>query len=201
MLPDGHHRPALAPLRVLTRGEVTGGLPVQPQCGELVLPCLLVGLPDPSCLGRVQQGLASLLQFPGSQGFALLVYPPAQRESFRDADLGLHVVGDGVETGDLVFLPPVEQGLVALQPYQRLRPVDPGAQERCDGRRVARRGEVEQRRLGGGPRVAGFLVLAVAFAAGADDPSVLVAPDVDLVLSAGEGAGGELLDQVLVVGA
>ncbi|WP_420717458.1 hypothetical protein [Streptomyces sp. WM6378] len=59
---------------------------------------------------------------------------------------------------------------------------------------------MQQRRLG--CRVgAVLLVLAVALAFGADDPPVLVAPDVDFALSVGEGAGGELFDQALVVGA
>jgi hypothetical protein len=56
---------------------------------------------------------------------------------------------------------------------------------------------VEQRRFGGGLRV--VLVLAVALAAGPDDPPVLVTTDVDLALAAGERAGGELLDQTLIM--
>ncbi|WP_376210470.1 hypothetical protein [Streptomyces sp. NPDC056304] len=58
---------------------------------------------------------------------------------------------------------------------------------------------MEQGGLGGGVGVVLLLVLAVVLAAGSDDPSVLVALDVDLALAAGEGAGGELLDQALIV--
>lgn len=53
---------------------------------------------------------------------------------------------------------------------------------------------MEQDRLGSGVGAV-LLVLAV----GPDDPPVLVAPDVDHALSAGEGAGGELLHEVLGV--
>lgn len=58
---------------------------------------------------------------------------------------------------------------------------------------------MQQRRLGSGLSVVVLLVLAVALATGPDDPSVLVAPDVDLALPTGEGAGGELLEQTLIV--
>ncbi len=60
---------------------------------------------------------------------------------------------------------------------------------------------MQQRRFGSGLGVVLFLVFAVTLAAGPDDPPVLVAPDVDLALSAGEGAGGELLDEAFVVAA
>jgi hypothetical protein len=60
---------------------------------------------------------------------------------------------------------------------------------------------VQQVGFCGGLRVVLLLVLAVAFAAGPDDPPVFVAPDVDLALAAGEGAGGELFDQALIVAA
>lgn len=99
----------------------------------------------------------------------------------------------------MVLLPPADEGLVALQPHQGLGPVDPGAQERRDGRRVARAGEVEQGRLGGGLRVVLLLVHAVTLAAGPDDASVFIAPDVYLALPAGEGAGGELLDESFIM--
>lgn len=91
-------------------------------------------------------------RFAGAQGLALLVHPPPEREVLRDADLGLGVVRDGVQAGDLVLGPPPQQGLVALQPHQAVGPVDPGAQERerGDRGRVARAGEVEQGRLCGG---------------------------------------------------
>ncbi|MFF5158021.1 hypothetical protein ACFY3N_17560 [Streptomyces sp. NPDC000348] len=48
-----------------------------------------------------------------------------------------------------------------------------------------------------------FPVFAVVLAAGAgaDDPSVFVASDVDLALSAGVGAGGELLDESFIMAA
>ena len=59
-------------------------------------------------------------------------------EALGDADLGLGVVGDGVQVGDPVLPPPAQQGLVALQPHQRFRPVHPRAQERRDRGRVAR---------------------------------------------------------------
>jgi hypothetical protein len=42
-------------------------------------------------------------------------------------------------------------------------------------------------------------VLLLVLAAGLDDAPVLVSPDVDLAFAVGEGAGGELLDQALVV--
>lgn len=62
---------------------------------------------------------------------------------------------------------------------------------------------MQQRRLDGGLRVVLLLVLAVAFsaAAGADDSAVLIALDVHLALvpAAGEGAGGELFHQALIV--
>ena len=46
-----------------------------------------------------------------------------------------------------------------------------------------------------------LLVLGAAFSAGADDPAVRVPLHVDLALfaAAGEGAGGELLDEASVV--
>ncbi|WP_437091110.1 hypothetical protein [Streptomyces sp. enrichment culture] len=53
-----------------------------------------------------------------------------------------------------------------------------------------------------GVGVAVFLVFAVVLAAGAgaDDPSVFVASDVDLALSAGVGrGGGELLDESFIM--
>lgn len=57
---------------------------------------------------------------------------------------------------------------------------------------------MEQCRLG--CRVGVVLqALAVALAVGADDPPVLVAPEVDLALAAGEGSGGELLDEAVVM--
>jgi hypothetical protein len=77
------------------------------------------------------------------------------------------------------------------RPAHRCRrsPPRPGAQERGDGGRGARSGEMQQRRLGG--RVdSRLLVLAVApvpaFAVGGDDLPVLVVPDVDLAFSAGQ---------------
>ncbi len=45
----------------------------------------------------------------------------------------------------------------------------------------------------------GAVLLVLALAAGADDPPVLVAPEVDLALALGEGAGGELLDEAVVM--
>ncbi|GAA1119172.1 hypothetical protein GCM10009577_47470 [Streptomyces javensis] len=56
---------------------------------------------------------------------------------------------------------------------------------------------MQQGRFGGGLRVVQFLVLA----AGPDDPPVLIALEVDLALAAGARAGGELLDQALIVAA
>lgn len=111
----------------------------------------------------------------------------------------LDVAGNGVDAGDLVLRPPTDQGLVALQPHQGLRPVDPGPQERRDGRRVARSGEVEQGGFGGGLGVVVLLVLAITFASGPDDLPVLVPLDVDLALPACERAGSELLDQTFVM--
>ncbi|GGY52653.1 hypothetical protein GCM10010384_68080 [Streptomyces djakartensis] len=46
-----------------------------------------------------------------------------------------------------------------------------------------------------------LLALAVALAAGPDDPPVLIALEVDLAFAAGERAGGEPLDQALIVAA
>lgn len=62
---------------------------------------------------------------------------------------------------------------------------------------------MQQRRLGSSVGVALLLVLAPAPApaVGPDDPPVVVALDVGLALAAGEGAGGELFDQALVVAA
>ncbi|GHB30904.1 hypothetical protein GCM10010346_62860 [Streptomyces chryseus] len=57
---------------------------------------------------------------------------------------------------------------------------------------------MEQGGFGGGLRVV-LLVLAVALAAGPDDLPVLVAPDVDCALAAGERAGSELLDESFIV--
>lgn len=101
--------------------------------------------------------------------------------------------------GDAVLGAPEQAGLVALQPHRRFRPVDPGAKERRDRRGVARAGEVQQRRLGRG--AGAVFLLALALAAAPDDLAVLVALEVDLANSVGEGTGGELLDQVLVVAA
>ncbi len=122
---------------------------------------------------------------------------------FRDPDLDLNVVGHGVDAGDLVLGAPADEGLVARQPHEGLGSVDPGAQESGDGRGVAWAGEVQQRGLGSGVGVILLLVVAVAGAAGADDPALFVALDVHfaLVLAAGQGAGGELFDHALVVGA
>ncbi|WP_384464920.1 hypothetical protein [Streptomyces sp. NPDC057543] len=47
---------------------------------------------------------------------------------------------------------------------------------------------MQQRGLAGGLRVVVLLVLAVTLAAGPDDLPVLVTPDVDLALPAGERA-------------
>src|SRR5690606_37993563 len=80
-----------------------------------------------------------------------------------------------------------------------LRPVHTRAQERRDRGGVARAGEVQQRGPGSG--VGAVPVPAVTLSAGPDDPPVLIALEVDLVLAAGERAGGELLDQALIVAA
>jgi hypothetical protein len=58
---------------------------------------------------------------------------------------------------------------------------------------------VQQGRFGGCLRVVLLLVLAVARAVGPDDPSVFVAPHLDLALAACESAGGELLDESFIV--
>ncbi|KUN74958.1 hypothetical protein AQJ64_44545 [Streptomyces griseoruber] len=58
---------------------------------------------------------------------------------------------------------------------------------------------MKQGGLGGGVGVVLLLVLAIALSAGPDDPPVLIALEVDLALAAGEGAGGELLDQALIM--
>ncbi|MFH9736862.1 hypothetical protein ACH4MA_04115 [Streptomyces roseolus] len=99
-----------------------------------------------------------------------------------------------MQTGDAVLRAPAAQGLVALQPHQGLGPVRASAQDRLDGRGVARRGEEEQCGFGGGPRglaglvyVAGIvgLVLVVLDAGagcGGDDAAVLVALDVELAV-------------------
>ncbi|KOY50170.1 hypothetical protein ADK59_38465 [Streptomyces sp. XY332] len=58
VLSDGHHLVVLAPHGVLPRGEVPGGLPVGPQCGELVLPRLFAGFPYHPGFRRIQEGLA-----------------------------------------------------------------------------------------------------------------------------------------------
>lgn len=94
-----------------------------------------------------------------------------------------------------------QQRLVALEPDRGFGPVDPGAQEGRDGRAVARAGEAEQGRFGGGLCVVVLLVLAVALAAGPDDPPLFVTPEVGLALPMGEGAGGELFNQALIMGA
>lgn len=62
---------------------------------------------------------------------------------------------------------------------------------------------MEQGRLGSGVGAVLLLVLAAVLAAGPDDPAVLVTLDVHftLVLAPGQGAGRELLDQALIVGA
>lgn len=60
---------------------------------------------------------------------------------------------------------------------------------------------MQQRGLGSGVGVVLLLVVALALAVGPDDPPVLIAMDVDLALAAGERAGGELLDQALIVAA
>jgi len=93
---------------------VPGGPAVGPECGELVLPRFLTGLPDHAGLRGVQEGLAPFFQLAGPQGFPLLMDPSAKREVLGDADLDLGVVGDGVDAGDLVLLPPADEGLVAL---------------------------------------------------------------------------------------
>ena len=62
-----------------------------------------------------------------------------------------------------------------------------------------RAGEAEQRGPGCGIGVVLLLVRAVALAVGCDDSAVLVAPEVDLALSVGEGVGGELLDEAFGV--
>lgn len=178
---------------------VPHGPPVGPERGELGLPRFLARLPHHPGLRRVQQRLAPLLQIPGPQRLPLLVDPAAKGEVLGDADLDLDVIGHGVEAGDLVLLPPPEQGLVALEPDQGLRPVDPGAQERRDHRGVARAGEVEQGSFGGGLRVVVVLVLAVPLAAGPDDLPILVTPDVNLALPARERAGSELHDKSLIM--
>lgn len=201
MLPDRDHRLAFAPHGVLAGREVPRGPLVRPQHGELGLPRFLSRLPHHPGLRRVQEDLAPVLQFPGPQRLALLVHPPPERKRLRRPDLDLNVVGHGVDAGDLVLRAPADQGLIALQPRQRFRPVHPGAQERGDGRGVARAGEVEQGRFGGGLRVLLLLVLAVALAAGPDDPPVLVTPDVHLALPARERARGKLFDQALIVAA
>lgn len=175
------------------------GPPVGAERGQLGLPRLFARLPHhpgPRC---VQQRLAPLLQLPGPQRLSLLVDPSAKRKRLRRPHFDLDIVGNGVETGDLVLLPPPEQGLVALQPHQGLRPVDPGAQERRDRRGVARAGEVEQGSLGGGLRVVVLLVLAITLAAGPDDLPFLVTPDVNLALPARERAGSELLNKSLIM--
>lgn len=190
----------VVPHGVLSGCEVAVGAPVGAEGGEFGLPGFLAGFPHHPGLRRVQQLHAPRLQLTRSQRLALLMHPPPQRKRLRHAHLALNVVGDGVEAGDLVLGPPAQQGLVALEPHQALRPVDPGAQERRDGGRVAGSGEVEQGRFCGGLGVVVLLVLAV-LAAGADDLAVGVAFHVDLagVLAAGEGAGGELLDESFVV--
>lgn len=106
------------------------------------------------------------------------MHPPPEREIVGDADLDLPVVRDGIDTGDLVLRTPPDEGLVALQPHQRFRPVHPGPEEHGDGRRVARAGEVQQRGFGGGRGVVVLLVPAVTLAlpAGPDDLPVLVTP-------------------------
>lgn len=131
--PDGHHLVVLAPHCVLPGCEVPGGSPVGPERGEFGLPRLLAGLPDHPGLWRVQQVLAPFFELFGPQGFARLVDPPPGREGLGDADLGLGVVGDGVQAGDAVLGPPPDEGLVALQPDEAAGPVDPGAQEGRDG--------------------------------------------------------------------
>ncbi|GHD54798.1 hypothetical protein GCM10010335_69700 [Streptomyces galbus] len=106
---------------VLARCEVPGGPPERSQRGELVLPCLLAWLPDHPGLRRVQQQFAPLLQLPGQQRPALLVDPAPQRKVLCDPHAYFDVVGDGIEAGDLVFLPPAEQGLVAQAGQARFR--------------------------------------------------------------------------------
>lgn len=197
MLPDRDHRLAFAPHGVLAGREVPRGPLVRPQHGELGLPRFLSRLPHHPGLRRVQEDLAPVLQFPGPQRLALLVHPPPERKRLRRPDLDLNVVGHGVDAGDLVLRAPADQGLIALQPRQRLRPVDPGAQERGDRRRVAGRGEVQQGGLGSGVGV--VLLLVLALSAGPDDPPVFIVLEVDLALAAGERAGGELLDQALIM--
>lgn len=202
VLPD-RHMPAgrVVPDRILARGEVPGGPPVSAEHRELPLPRLLARFPDHAGLGCLEQFLAPRLELPGPQRLALLVHPPSEGERLRDTNLNLGVIRNGVQAGDLVLLPPAQQRLVALQPDQGLGPVDPGAQERGDGRWVARCGEVEQRRLHSGLGAVLLLVLAAALSAGPDDPPVLVAPEVDLAPAAGARAGGELLDQALIMAA
>ncbi|TDU73540.1 hypothetical protein EDD91_0097 [Streptomyces sp. KS 21] len=55
---------------------------------------------------------------------------------------------------------------------------------------------MQQRGLRGG---IGVVLLVLAFAAGTNDSPVRVAPNMDLALPAGEGAGGKLLDEALIV--
>lgn len=198
MLSDGHHLVVFSPHGVLPGCEVAGGLAVGPEYGEFGLPCLFAGFPDHPCLWGVEQGLAPVFEFSGAQGFALLVYPPAEGEVLGDADFDLGVVGDGVQAGDVVLGPPADEGLVALQPHQGFGPVDAGAQERGDRGRVPGRGEVEQGRFRGGVGVV-LLALTVTSAAGADDPPLLVPPDMNLALAARQSPGGELLDEALIV--
>ncbi|GAA1291678.1 hypothetical protein GCM10009579_65940 [Streptomyces javensis] len=172
-----------------------GGAPVGTERGELGLPRFLARLPDHPGLGRVQQQLAPFLQLSGPQRLSLLVDPSPERKRLGRPDFDLDVIRDGVEACDAVVLPPAQQRLVALKPDQGLGPVHPRTEEGRDRRGVARAGEVQQGRFGGGLRVVQFLVLA----AGPDDPPVFVATDVDLALAAGERAGGELLDHAFRV--
>lgn len=75
----------------------------------------------------------------------LLVDPPPERERLGGAGLGFGVVRDCIQARDAVLLAPPAEGLVALEPDQGLGLVHPGAQERCDRRRVPWDGEVQQR--------------------------------------------------------
>lgn len=59
-----------------------------------------------------------VVEFTSAVGPLLLVDPAPQGEVLRDAHRGLGVVGDGVQAGDVVLLPPAQQGLIAIEPHQ-----------------------------------------------------------------------------------
>ncbi|GAB3006944.1 hypothetical protein GCM10023080_085870 [Streptomyces pseudoechinosporeus] len=58
---------------------------------------------------------------------------------------------------------------------------------------------MQQRRFGGGLGVVVLLVLAVALAVRADDPPVLIAPDVHVALPAAQRPAGELLNESFIM--